>query len=163
MSKRNPRTGKARNKRNPPEETFGLIEAACEFWFNDNDQVRSPFPRQVHAQLKEKATAEYLLWLRGFTRKDREEVDEDELVGVFEMFLFGEALKLAGDDDQLVITINYPFLPRLEDTVDDGRHATSVVVDRQLEEREDKKLFMIIHMVEAGSGRRWTSDIQLPT
>ncbi len=166
MSKKSPTPGKKRKKRKP-EETYGLIEAGCEFWFNDNDQVRSPFPRNIQTELKKKATAEYMLWVRGFTKEDREEVDEDELVGVFEMFLFGEALKLIGDDDQLVITINYPFLPRLDDTVNDGKHAPSVVVDRQLEERtvenDEKKLFMIIHMSETDSGKRWTSEIQLPT
>lgn len=140
-----------------------LVEAACGFWFSDNERIRTPFPKEMQDELKKKAGTEFELWIDSFTEKDAAEVDDQELASVFEMLLFGEALKLVeeGNDDQ-VITINYPFLPRIGDTVNDEKHAESKVVDRRLEVREEQHPFMIIHMEETGSGEAWTSEIELP-
>ncbi len=140
-----------------------LVEAACGFWFSDNERIRTPFPKEMQEQLKKNAGSEFELWIDSFTEKDAAEVDDQELASVFEMLLFGEALKLVeeGNDDQ-VITINYPFLPRLGDTVNDEKHAESTVVARLLEVREDQHPYMIIHMKETDSGDSWTSEIELP-
>ena len=117
---------------------YDLIEASCAFWFRDDDQKRSPFPEAIRPQLKRRAQDEYVLWLRNLTATDRKEVDDDELVGVFEQLLFREALKIVGDDDtDLLLTIHYPFMPRIGDDVNDEAHGSSRVVRRELKQGED--------------------------
>ncbi len=148
----------------PKRNTYKLIEAACGFWFNDNDRVRSPFPKSIQRELKDKTQARYLEWIRAFDATDREEVDDEELAGVFESFLFAIALELVGEEDtDLVLTIHYPFLPRIGDKVNDETNGASRVVDRKLEQKDDDKLYMIISLEPSGDGETWQSEILIPT
>jgi hypothetical protein len=140
-----------------------LVESGCAFRFHDNDQVRSPFPARIQPQLKQNAEAAFMEWVRNLTKQDRKEVDDDELVGVFEMLLFNEALKLVGDEDpDLVLTIHYPFLPRIGDEVNDETHGPSRVVDRKLEQKEDKQLYMKLFLENQASRTPWETEILIP-
>ncbi len=148
----------------PTRKKYKLVEAACAFWFNDNDRVRSPFPKSIQRQLKDKTQARYLDWVRNFDGTDREEVDDEELAGVFESFLFAEALELVGEEDtDLLLTIHYPFLPRIGDAVEDDDQGASRIVDRKLEQKDDDKLYMIISLSTVESGAAWQSEILIPT
>lgn len=148
-----------------PRQTMrnDLVESGCSFWFNDNDRVRSPFPKRIQKELKQAASEAFMDWLRNLTRQDRKEVKDDELVGVFEMLLFGEALKLVGDEDtDLVLTIHYPFLPRIGDEVSDEENGASKVVDRKLEASEDKKLCLKVFLENCETGKKWSTEIPIP-
>ncbi len=148
----------------PTRKKYKLVEAACAFWFNDNDRVHSPFPKSIQRQLKDKTQARYLDWVRNFDGTDREEVDDEELAGVFESFLFAEALELVGEEDtDLLLTIHYPFLPRIGDAVEDDDQGASRIVDRKLEQKDDDKLYMIISLSTVESGAAWQSEILIPT
>ncbi len=142
---------------------YQLIEAACQFWFNDNDRVRSPFPESIHQQLKRKTQTRYLEWVKSFDDVDKEEVDDEELAGVFESFLFAEALELVGEEDgDQVLTIHYPFLPRIGDRVNNDVNGPSRIVSRELEQKDDDKLYMVLSL-EAESGTSWQTEILIPT
>jgi hypothetical protein len=144
-------------------ERYQLVEAACNFWFNDNDKVRSPFPASIQDELKKNAQAEYMLWVKNLTERDRKEVDDDELASVFEMFLFSEALKLVDEEDtDLLLTIHHPFMPRIGDVVNDESRGPSKVVGRQVKPKEDERMVMIISMEVVDSKETWESEFLLP-
>ena len=142
---------------------YKLVDAACDFWFSDNDQARSPFPAKIHDDLKQNAQREYLLWLKNLTQDDRGDVDDDELATIFEQLLFGEALKLVGDEDtDLILTINYPFMPRVGDVVNDLQRGASTIERRELEQKEDGKLYMRVFLASEGSNERWETEFAIP-
>ena len=144
------------------EKNYELIDTACGFWFNDHDHVRSPFPKAIQAQLKENAQREYLCWLRNLTATDRDEVTDDELVTVFEQLLFAEALKLVGEKDKdLLMTIHYPFMPRLGDKVNDAQRGPSTVVKRELKKNEDNLLCMVVFLDSATTGDTWQTEFSV--
>ena len=153
----------ARDSRSSDLEKYTLIEAACEFWFNDNEQVRSPFPEGVRADAKQGAQAEYLKWVENLTEKDRGEVTDEELASVFETFLFGEGLKLIGTKDpELVLDLQHPFMPRLGDVVNDAKRGPSKVVKRKLEQKDDEKVYMIVSLETVESSEAWEAEFLIP-
>ncbi len=145
-----------------------LIEAACAFWFNDNERVRTPFPEDIQPQVKEEARNEYMQWLENLTQEDKREVDDDELASTFEMFLFGAALKIVGEDDlDLVLTIHHPFMPRVGDAVDDATHGKSRILSRKLDQKgeEDKNLYMVVTLQAEEAqepGETWQTEFLIP-
>ncbi len=148
-------------------EQYQLIEEGCKFWFNDNEHIRTPFPNEIQDSLKEKATTLYMDYINNLTKEDREEVSDDELVSVFEMFLFSSAVELIDKDnkDQL-LSIHYPFLPRTGDKVNDSNKGECVIVGRDVLEKEvndqkEKKLYMIVKL-ETESGEQWETEFEVP-
>jgi hypothetical protein len=148
-------------------EKHQLIEEGCKFWFNDNEHIRSPFPKKIQSQLKKDATELFMDYVKNLTKKDREDVSDDELVSVFEMFLFSTAIKLVGEDDKdKVLTIHYPFLPRTGDVVNDNEKGESTIVNREVYEKEindqkEKKLFMKVEL-EGDKGEKWETEFEVP-
>ena len=141
-----------------------LVDVGCAFWFNDNEQVRSPFPKEIQPEVKSRAQKEYLMWLDNLTDKDQEEVNDDEMVSVFEGFLFGEGLKLVGEDDpDLALTLHFPFMPRVGDLVNDETRGESRVVERRVESKEDNKPFMAVVLQAVKSKETWQTEFMLPT
>ncbi len=133
-----------------------------EIWFHDHDHVRSPFPKAIQAQLKENAQREYLHWLHNLTATDRGDVTDDELVTVFEQLLFAQALELIGDDDdEQVMTIHYPFMPRVGDQVNDARHGPSTVIKRELKKNDDDQLCMVVFLDSAATGAAWQTEFSI--
>ncbi len=144
------------------EKKYELIDSACGFWFNDHDHVRSPFPKAIRAQLKENAQHAYLHWLRNLTDTDRADVTDDELVTVFEQLLFAAAIELVGDDDdEQVMTIHYPFMPRVGDQVNDARYGPSTVVKRELKQNDDDQLCMVVFLDSATTGDTWQTEFSI--
>ena len=144
------------------EKKYELIDTACGFWFHDHDHVRSPFPKAIRAQLKENAQREYLHWLHNLTATDRGDVTDDELVTVFEQLLFAQALELIGDDDdEQVMTIHYPFMPRVGDEVNDARHGPSTVIKRELKKNDDDQLCMVVFLDSAATGAAWQTEFPI--
>ncbi len=144
------------------EKKYELIDTACGFWFHDHDHVRSPFPKAIQAQLKENAQREYLHWLHNLTATDRGDVTDDELVTVFEQLLFAQALELIGDDDdEQVMTIHYPFMPRVGDQVNDARHGPSTVIKRELKKNDDDQLCMVVFLDSAATGAAWQTEFAI--
>ena len=144
-------------------DKYDLVEASCAYWFGDNSQVRSPFPEAIRSELKTNAQREYLLWVGNLTEQDRTEVSDDELVRVFEMFLFAEALKLIGkDDSEALLTIHHPFMPRPGDVVNDGTWGPSRVVSRDVRPKEDEKLYMFVTLEVIETQATWSTEFLLP-
>ena len=145
-------------------EENALVEVGCAFWFNNNEQVRSPFPKEIQPEVKRRAQKQFLEWLDNLTDKDPEEVNDEEMVSVFEGFLFGEGLKLVGEDDpDLALTLHFPFMPRVGDLVNDETRGESRVVERRVESKEDNKPFMVVVLQAVKSKEIWQTEFMLPT
>ena len=148
-------------------EEYQLIEEGCKFWFNDNEHLRSPFPKEIHPALKERTTSLYMEYINNLTEVDRGEVTDDELVSVFEMFLFSSATELIDKDDKdLTLTIHYPFLPRTGDKVEDSVKGECTIIARDILEKEvndqkEKKLFMKV-MLATKEGENWETEFEVP-
>ena len=149
------------------EEKYQLIEEGCKFWFNDNEHLRSPFPKSIQPELKSGATKLFMDYIQNLTEKDRGEVTDDELVSVFEMFLFSTAVNLIDSDDKdLLLSIHYPFLPRNGDIVNDKEKGESEIIARDVRETEvndqkEKKLFMKVRL-KSKEGEVWETDFEVP-
>ncbi|MCP4869909.1 MAG: hypothetical protein GY898_14455 [Proteobacteria bacterium] len=141
---------------------YELVEAACAFWFGADKRMRSPFPEAIRPELKENAQREYVLWLRNLTETDKSEVEDEELAGVFEQLLFREALKLVGEaDTDLLLTIHYPFMPRLGDLVENDEHGPSRVVKRELKQGEEARLEMILFLETEATNEAWETEFAI--
>lgn len=144
------------------EEALGLVEVACAFWFNDNDKARTPFPKKIQAELRENAQRDYLSWQENLSHDDKAGVTEDEMVSVFENFLFSHALALIDENDaDLALTIQFPFMPRVGDLVDGGTEGKepSRIVSRELREDNDKR-FLQVSLEEVDSKKTWQTEFE---
>jgi len=144
-----------------------LITEGCKFWFNDHKHIRSPFPKNIQKELKEKASFLFMDYANNLTEKDKNEVTEEGLLSIFEMFLFSSSLELIEKDDKdQVITIHYPFLPRTGDKVNDKDNGESTITSREVYEKEinkqkEKKLYMKVSL-ESLKGRKWETEFEVP-
>jgi hypothetical protein len=146
------------------DEKNALVEVGCAFWFNDNEQIRSPFPKEIQAEVKRRAEKEYLMWLDNLTGKDQEEVNDDEMANVFEGFLFGEGLKMVGENNSdLALTLHFPFMPRVGDLVRNETRGESRVLERRVESKEDNQPFMVVVLQAVKSKETWQTEFMLPT
>ncbi len=140
-----------------------LVEVGCAFWFNDSQQVRSPFPETIQSEVKRRAQEEFEKWLENLEEGSSEEVDDDEMVSVFEGFLFGEGLKLVGKDNpDQALSLHFPFMPRIGDLVSDETRGESRVVERRVEAKEDNKPYMIVVLEAVKSKETWQTEFVLP-
>lgn len=144
-----------------------LITEGCKFWFNDHNHIRSPFPKKIQNELKIKASELFMDYAQNLTEKDKKEITEEELLSVFEMFLFSASLELINKDDKdQIITIHYPFLPRTGDKVNDKENGESTIVSREVFEKEineqkEKKLFMKVEL-ESTKHKKWETEFEIP-
>ncbi|WP_298864420.1 hypothetical protein [uncultured Gimesia sp.] len=145
------------------ETNHALVEVGCAYWFNDNDEVRSPFPVEIQSEVKRRAQKEILDFLASLTEQDAKAMSDDEMVSIFEGFLFAEGLKLIDQDDQdLALTLNFPFLPRVGDLVNNETKGESCVIERRIEAKEDNKPFMVVVLQAIESKEIWQTEFMLP-
>lgn len=141
-----------------------LVEVGCAFWFNDSEQVRSPFPESIQPEVKRRAQTEFLDWLDNLEDGGADVVNDDELVSVFEGFLFGEALKMVGEDNpDQALSLHFPFMPRIGDLVNDEARGESRIMERKVESKEDNQPFMVVVLQAVNSKETWQTEFVLPT
>ena len=146
------------------ETKNALVEVGCAYWFNDNEEVRSPFPVEIQSEVKRRAQKEFLDFLASLTEKDAQAMTDDEMVSIFEGFLFAEGLKLIDQDDRdLALTLNFPFLPRVGDLVNNETKGESCVIERRVESKEDNRPFMVVVLQVVESKETWQTEFVLPT
>lgn len=142
-----------------------MISSALEYWFSDNDHVRSPFPESIRKQLAADATLAMLKWAGPLSAAAKKEFNEEMLAERFEEILFEIALALVTDEDQK-ITIQYPFMPRVGDDIDQKDNvgssgANGKISGRKIDKRGDHTFLVIEHM-ENGTGKVLVTEFELP-
>lgn len=140
-----------------------FIEKGYQFWFEDNQHLRSPFPKEIQADLREYSFRTFMEWTYELSEEEQDKMTDEELVEMFEVLLFNEATKLVGKDDtETLLTINYPFLPRLGDEVNDKEQGPSKVLSRTLDKKEDDKVYMKLTLETIASEKPWETSFEMP-
>jgi len=144
-------------------ESSELIEETFKFWFSDTDHLRSPFPEYIRPELQTKAVAKFFDWASNLNPKAKDEVNEEIIAERFEEIIFETALGLVMTEDEK-LTIEYPFLPRLEDVIYENveeKTGESSVVDRSKVKEGDYN-FMQIKLKNKVTGEFWETKFELP-
>lgn len=138
-----------------------MLDHGFNYWFTDHEHVRSPFPEAIRDELKSKTTERFSEWMMTLGEDAASELDEKEMVEMFEMFLFNVGISLAKDLDQK-ITITYPFMPRCGDEVDDAKYGKSSVVQREIIEKEEEKRQLRLVLKTKTGDKTWQTEFDLP-
>lgn len=144
-------------------ESSELVEQTFNFWLNDNQHIRSPFPHYIHAQLKVLGVEKFFEWVSKLDGKAKDEVNDEILAEKFEEIIFEIATNLVLTEDEK-LTILYPFLPRLADKIfENAKEQTgeSEIVDREMQKEGDHS-FMKVKLKKIENGEVWETQFELP-
>ena len=141
-----------------------MVQRTFEFWFSDHAHVRSPFPFYVQNEVKDKSVEFFLQWMGNLNEKANEEITEEIAQEKFEEVLFQAASALVKTDDE-VMTLRFPFLPRVGDKIDgegiEGRSGENIIQKRYLI-KEEKDEFLEVSVKNTASGKVWETRFELP-
>jgi hypothetical protein len=140
-----------------------MVRQALRFWFEDQEHIRSPFPRHLQPMVAEKGSVRFAEWLNRLHEKAKDEVNDEVLAEKFEEILFQVGLELAQTEDER-ISLLFPFLPRIGDQVvpTEGQgYQPSNVTARKLVGESDTK-YLHLSLREATDGQEWETQMELP-
>lgn len=140
-----------------------LVESTFNFWFNDNEHIRSPFPVYIQPQLKREATEKFFEWVDGIKENAKDELNDEIISEKFEEIIFEKAMNLVITNDEK-ITIQYPFLPRTGDIIYQNAELNtgkSSIIDRLLTKEADHT-FLKIYLLNEESNEKWETMFELP-
>lgn len=141
-------------------ESSEMVEQTFQFWFSDQDHIRTPFPTYIRTALKQEATAKFFTWANGINPKAKDELN-DEIIGEkFEEIIFEAAKEMVKTEDER-ITILYPFLPRLGDELKKENDTDSKIIDRAILKEGDTSFLKII-LENNISKEKWDTKFELP-
>jgi hypothetical protein len=141
-------------------ESSELVEQTFNFWLNDHGHIRSPFPTYIHNELKQKATDRFYVWVNSLAPKSKDELNDEMIGEKFEEVIFDTAGKLVKTEDER-ITIQYPFLPRINDRIENSEKGDSIVTDRSICKTGDVR-FLKLFLKSVNSKEVWNTKMELP-
>ena len=143
-------------------ESSELVEQTFTFWFSDNEHIRSPFPEYIRPILKEKAVEDFFKWVSNLNPKAKEEVNDEMIAEKFEEIIFEAAMGLVHTEDEK-ITIQYPFLPRMDDEISNNEEGAqlSKIIDRTLTKEGDTQ-FLKVKLENVSNQQVWETKFELP-
>lgn len=143
-------------------ESSELVEQTFTFWFSDNEHIRSPFPEYIRLILKEKAVENFFKWVSNLNPKAKEEVNDEMIAEKFEEIIFEAAMGLVHTEDEK-ITIQYPFLPRVDDEIRNNEEDIQIskIIDRTLTKEGDTK-FLKVKLENVSNQQVWETKFELP-
>ena len=134
------------------EADTNMLEASFNFWFTDNEHIRSPFPDYTKEDILQQSTARFNRWIENISDKAQKEINDEILVEKLEEFIFE-------------ITIQYPFLPRVSDIItikDESKPiGESKVTEREIIKRGDES-FLKIKLLSLELNETWETEFELP-
>lgn len=145
-------------------ESSEMVEETFKFWFSDNEHIRSPFPEYIRTELKEIATVNFFNWVSTLNPDAKDEVNDEIVSEKFEGIIFETALELVKTDDER-ITIQYPFLPRLNDEItssnENGGEEKNLVKNRGLIKEGDVS-YLKVELERLSNKETWETKFELP-
>ena len=138
-----------------------FFDLSFKFWFKDNEQIRTPFPEKIQPELRKLTSRTFVEWVLELSDEEKSKLDKEEIVEVFEMFLFSQAMGLVEEEEQK-ITILYPFLPRAGDLVDDKSRGPSTVTKREMSVNDDNKKYLKLNLKSKSASVEWETEFELP-
>ncbi|MCF8258866.1 MAG: hypothetical protein K9J06_15025 [Flavobacteriales bacterium] len=141
-----------------------MTRQTYEYWFTEHGHVRSPFPFYIQDNVRENTLCAFRDWIAKLNPKAREEINGEIAHEKFEEILFQQAMALVKTDDE-VLTLRFPFLPRVGDNIDgggmEGREGGNIVRTRQLI-AEGKDEFLQVKAKNTATGEMWDTRFELP-
>jgi len=139
-----------------------MIKITLDYWFSDHNEVRSPFPDYMKEPLPLIAVKKYVNWINSLAEDIKESMKEELLMERLEEILFDEGYHLAISDDDK-ITIRYPFMMRLGDTVREKENGgiESRVIKREIVKKGDE-VFLKLMLERNGTNQTWETTFELP-
>ncbi len=144
-------------------ESSELVDQTFNFWFTDQGHIRSPFPLYIQNELRKTATEKFYMWAANLNPAAKDEVNEEVVAEKFEEIIFETGTSLVLTEDEK-LTIQYPFMPRLEDKLNDADNpekGESKVVDRFILKEGDTS-YMQLKMENLASQEKWETRFELP-
>jgi len=138
-----------------------MLEEGYKYWFADHKQVRSPFPVAIQEELKNLTSKRFHEWLDTLGEAEAADMPDNQMIEMFEMFLFNTGISLCDDPDQQ-ITITYPFMPRRGDEVDDVKNGPSEVIRRDILEKNEGERQLQLILKRKSDGGSWQTEFDLP-
>lgn len=143
-------------------ENSELVEQIFKFWFSNKDlHIRSPFPDYIRSDLRRVAIESFHKWINALNDGAEKEVNDGVIAEKFEEIIFEEGLKLVLTEDEK-ISINYPFLPRIDDLINlNNDLEKSKVIDRSVVKDGDR-VFLAVTLEKTANEERWETRFELP-
>ncbi len=143
-------------------ESSEMVEQTFTFWFSDNEHIRSPFPEYIRPILKENAVDAFFKWVSNLNPKAKEEVNDEMIAEKLEEIIFETAMGLVHTEDEK-ITIQYPFLPRVDDEIRNNEEDIQIskIIDRTLTKEGDTK-FLKVKLENSSDQQVWETKFELP-
>jgi len=143
-------------------ESSEMVEQTFTFWFSDNEHIRSPFPEYIRPILKENAVDAFFKWVSNLNPKAKEEVNDEMIAEKLEEIIFETAMGLVHTEDEK-ITIQYPFLPRVDDEIRNNEEDVQIskIIDRTLTKEGDTK-FLKVKLENVSDQQVWETKFELP-
>ena len=149
---------------NLTETSKDMPEEAFNFWFSDNNHIRSPFPSYIQDELRVKTSEQFNAWIDNISEKAGKELNDSIIAEKFEEILFETAAGLVKTYDE-TLTILYPFMPRVGDVINDkklsGDAGESIIIDRTHIKRGDHA-FLKVKCKPANGSSEWYTEFELP-
>ena len=137
-----------------------MLDVSIDYWFSDHDEIRSPFPDYIKSDLRGEAIDKFMEWTSKLSVEARKEINDEILLERFEEILFECANKMVISDDEK-ITIKYPFILRVGDTVKDHKRPESIVTAREICQNGDE-ILLKIKLKECETNEIWDTTFELP-
>lgn len=141
-----------------------MIASALEYWFSDQEHIRSPFPEYMRRELATGSASAMLAWSSQLNEKARKEINSEMMAEKFEEILFDMGLKMALNEDEK-ISIRYPFMPRTGDILQtmEGEimKGASIVTGRRILKKGDRA-FLVVALREEDTGKAFENEFELP-
>jgi len=144
-------------------ENSELVHQTFNFWFSDQEHIRSPFPAYIQGELRYLATQKFHQWAVGLHPNAKDEVNDEIIAEKFEEIIFETGLSLVKIEDEKN-TITYPFLPRIGDTLYEdveSKTGESVVIDRYIYKEKDLTSLKL-KLQKKENQEIWETEIELP-
>ena len=106
------------------------------------------------------ATERFYEWTNGLKPEAKDELNDEAIGEKFEEIIFETATSLIQTEDEK-LTILYPFLPRLGDSLNDENKNQSTIVDRMIVKEKDTSYLKVV-CVRDENNEKWETQFPLP-
>ncbi|MBL7831848.1 MAG: hypothetical protein JNK41_12525 [Saprospiraceae bacterium] len=141
-----------------------MLLSAIKYWHTDNEFFRSPFPNYVQESSGKEAISAFIDWTKSIPADEAKKMEQDVFIEKFEELLFNAASKLVKTEDEK-LTLLYPFLPRLGDTMSkshgDNTSEDGQIIDRSIIKSGDES-FLELKVKSNISDEIWKTSFELP-
>ncbi len=138
-----------------------FVDAAFNYWLEDNGDNRTPFPQYMLDELRECTLRLFLEWT--FQIEDQNTINPELLSSKFNEIIIMVGLDLARTDEDR-LTIQYPDLPRIGDAVhvhvSKKKTKEGNVIFRELvEDKGNKSMRVVVRFPD--TGEEWETGFDL--